>query len=102
MGRGPEQAAARDRAHRTGGAEGYWKEVLRQRQSGAASPGPGSDLDTAAIYAALGDKEKALSLLSRAFDEHNMWLMNLKVDPRWDSLHSDARFQNLLERVGLK
>jgi len=102
QGRGPEQAAARDRAHRTGGAEGYWKEVLRQRQSGAVGPGPGSDLDTAAIYAALGDKEKALSLLSRAFDEHNMWLMNLKVDPRWDSLQSDARFQNLLERVGLK
>jgi TolB-like protein/DNA-binding winged helix-turn-helix (wHTH) protein/thioredoxin-like negative regulator of GroEL len=100
-GRSPDQAAACDRAFRVAGASGYWKEVLRQRQGGA-DPGPGSDLDTAAVYANLGDKEEAFSLLNRAFDQHNMWLMNLKVDPRWDSLRSDARFQSLLVRVGLK
>jgi TolB-like protein/DNA-binding winged helix-turn-helix (wHTH) protein len=101
LGRSPDQAAARDRAYRTAGATGYWKEVLRQRQGGG-DHGPGSDLDTAAVYAKLGDKDEAFSLLNRAFDRRNMWLMNLNVDPRWDSLRSDARFQSLLVRVGLK
>jgi hypothetical protein len=54
------------------------------------------------VYVRLGEKEQAFSLLNRAFDQYNMWLMNLKVDPRWDSLRSEARFQNLLARVGLQ
>jgi len=74
---------------------------VRQTQAGA-NPGPGTDLDTAAIYARLGDKDQAFSLLNHAYEQRNMWLMNLKVDPRFDNLRSDARFQSLLERVGLK
>jgi TolB-like protein/DNA-binding winged helix-turn-helix (wHTH) protein/Tfp pilus assembly protein PilF len=98
QGRGSEQAAARLRAYRATGAAGYWREVLREPQNGTA----GADLDTAAIYARLGDKDPAFALLNRAYDQHNMWLMNLKVDPRFDNLRSDARFQSLLDRVGLK
>jgi hypothetical protein len=101
QGSGPDQAAAPDRAYRAGGAARYSKEVLRQNQGGA-DPGPGSDLDSAAIYARVGDKDEAFFLLNRACDQHNMWLMNLKVDPRFDDLPSDARFQSLLDRVGLK
>jgi hypothetical protein len=59
-------------------------------------------LDTASIYARLGDKDEAFLLLDRAYAQRNMWLMNLKVDPRFDSLHSDPRFQALLDRIGLK
>jgi TolB-like protein/protein involved in temperature-dependent protein secretion len=101
LGRGPEQAAARSHAYRAAGAAGYWKEVLRQTQNGGG-PGAGADLDTAAIYARLGDKDSAFALLDRAYDQRNMWLMNMKVDPRFDNLRSDARFQRLLDRIGLK
>jgi TolB-like protein/DNA-binding winged helix-turn-helix (wHTH) protein/Tfp pilus assembly protein PilF len=100
-GRGSEGAAALAHAYQAAGATGYWKEVLRQVQRGK-DPGPGSDLDIAAIYAKLGNKERAFDLLERAYAEHNMWLMNLKVDPRFDDLHSDRRYENLLRRVGLR
>jgi TolB-like protein/DNA-binding winged helix-turn-helix (wHTH) protein/Tfp pilus assembly protein PilF len=99
-GRGQDQAEALDRSYRAKGATGYWKEELRQVEHGKG-PGPGSDLDVAAIYAKLGDKNRAFELLERAFMEHNMWLMNLKVDPRFDSVRSDRRYESLLHRIGL-
>lgn len=93
-------AASLERAYRATGATGYWKEVLRQVEGGK-DPGAGSDMDIAAIYAKLGNKERAFYLLERAYVERNMWLMNLKVDPRFDSLRSDQRYVGLLHRLGL-
>jgi tetratricopeptide (TPR) repeat protein len=100
-GRGLDDAAELDRAYRATGATGYWKEILRQVQGGK-DPGAGSDLDIAAIYIKLGNKERAFELLERAYAERNMWLMNLKVDPRFDDLRSDRRYESILRRVGLR
>jgi len=56
----------------------------------------------AAIYAALGEKEKAFEFLEKAFRERSPDLAHfLKADLRMDPLRSDPRFQNLLKRVGL-
>jgi tetratricopeptide (TPR) repeat protein len=53
------------------------------------------------IYTGLGNKDQAFAWLKRACDERDDWLVTLKVDPRFDSLRSDPRFQNLLRCVGL-
>jgi len=55
----------------------------------------------ALIYASLGENEKALSWLEEAYREHSTWMLHLKVDPRLDPLRGEARFQELLRRVGL-
>jgi tetratricopeptide (TPR) repeat protein len=55
----------------------------------------------AAIYTALGEKELAFEWLSRACDNRSEGLVWLKVDPLFDALHDDARFAELLARVGL-
>jgi len=55
----------------------------------------------ATIYAGLGDKDQAFKLLEKAFEERDIWLMNLKVDPVLTGLHSDYRFRDLLQRIGL-
>jgi TolB-like protein/Tfp pilus assembly protein PilF len=55
-----------------------------------------------AAYAATGDKEHALVWLEKAYAEHSSTLADLKVDPVYDPLRSDPRFQNLLRRVGLE
>jgi eukaryotic-like serine/threonine-protein kinase len=57
--------------------------------------------DFAEIYVGLGDKEQALALLEKAYADRSMLLTFLKVDPEFDSLHSDPRFKDLLRRVGL-
>jgi len=55
--------------------------------------------DIATFYAGLGDKDKALDWLDRAFGEHAGCMMVLKVDPFFDSLRADPRFQDLLRRM---
>jgi serine/threonine protein kinase/tetratricopeptide (TPR) repeat protein len=55
----------------------------------------------AVIYAGLGDTENALRWLEQAFEERSVGLLTLKVHPIFDGLHPDARFQDLLRRIGL-
>jgi serine/threonine protein kinase/Flp pilus assembly protein TadD len=59
-----------------------------------------SDYWLATVYVALGEKDEAFRLLENAYNERSFWLIDLKVDPRFDDLHSDVRFQDLLHRVG--
>ncbi|MFZ1929172.1 MAG: tetratricopeptide repeat protein, partial [Candidatus Sulfotelmatobacter sp.] len=49
----------------------------------------------------MGDKEKALVWLQRAYQWHSSSLTALKVDPTYDPLRNDPRFQALVRRVGL-
>jgi len=51
------------------------------------------------IYVGLGEYEEALALLERAYEEHSIMLVWLKVDPLYDPLRSDPRFQDLLRRL---
>jgi eukaryotic-like serine/threonine-protein kinase len=55
----------------------------------------------ALIYTGLGENDRAIELLNKAFNERAERLVWLKVDPRFDRLHSDARFIDLLQRIGL-
>ena len=53
------------------------------------------------MYAELGEKDKALETLNRMYEERAGELLWIKVDPRFDKLRSDPRFQDLLRRLGL-
>ena len=55
----------------------------------------------ATIYAGLGDKDQAFKWLEKAFDERDIWLMNMRVDPVLKGIRSDSRFTDLLKRIGL-
>ncbi|PYS69443.1 MAG: hypothetical protein DMF73_14675, partial [Acidobacteria bacterium] len=62
---------------------------------------PTSAYSVAGVYGALGNKDKAFEMLNQAYDEHDMQLVSLKVDPALDDLRHDARFTDLIRRVGL-
>jgi serine/threonine-protein kinase len=53
------------------------------------------------VRAALGERDQALALLEKAYEHHSPGMVWLKVDPRFDSLRAEARFQRLLRRMGL-
>lgn len=55
----------------------------------------------ALVYAGLGEQDEAFQWLERAYEERSHWLVWLKLDPRWDGMRSDPRFQDLVRRVGL-
>ena len=52
-------------------------------------------------YLGLGEKDRALAFLERAYDEQDPALFYLKVSPLLDSLRPEPRFQALLRRVNL-
>jgi eukaryotic-like serine/threonine-protein kinase len=55
----------------------------------------------AAVYVAFGDKEEAFRWLDRAFAEHSGILQWIAFLPEFRPLHSDARFPDLLRRIGV-
>jgi tetratricopeptide (TPR) repeat protein len=59
-----------------------------------------SAYDIAVIYAGMGETEQAITWLDKAIEQRPFWLCWLKLDPRLDGLRADARFRDLLQRVG--
>ncbi|MGH9712793.1 MAG: protein kinase domain-containing protein [Candidatus Acidiferrales bacterium] len=55
----------------------------------------------AGIHIGLEEDDRAMECLEKSYEEHSHWLIYLHMDPGMDSLRADARFQELLQRVGL-
>jgi TolB-like protein/Flp pilus assembly protein TadD len=53
------------------------------------------------IYVGLGDNDKAIALLQQVYAEHTQHVVDFKTVPMFDSLRSDERFQDLVQKVGL-
>jgi hypothetical protein len=60
-----------------------------------------SPWDIGAVYAFLGEKDQAFEWLEKAYQERTSRPPWIKVDPRFDPLRSDPRFQDLLSRMNL-
>ena len=57
-------------------------------------------ISIALIYAGLGEKDQAFFWLDKGYEQRAFQLQALKIEPKWDSLRSDPRFQGLLRRMG--
>jgi TolB-like protein len=55
----------------------------------------------AEVYALRGEKDKAFEWLQTAFDDRDAGMLGLLVDPLLRGLRDDARYKNLLAKVGL-
>ncbi len=60
-----------------------------------------SPYSLAAVYLGLGDNERALGSLQKAFEERTPYLVHIGWDPRFDTLHREPRFRDLIRRIGL-
>jgi eukaryotic-like serine/threonine-protein kinase len=59
-----------------------------------------SPCQIATTYLGLGEKELALDWLDRAYAERDHWIVSVKVNPMVSGLRTDARFTQLLGRMG--
>jgi TolB-like protein/DNA-binding winged helix-turn-helix (wHTH) protein/Tfp pilus assembly protein PilF len=78
-------------------AEKLLRNIEEKSKSGEVSP-----YLAATIYAGLGQKDRAMDLIEKAYREKSLdvaWI--LKPDVRTDNLRSDPRFKDLLTRMGL-
>lgn len=61
-----------------------------------------SPYQMALVYCYLGDYEKAIASLKAALDIKEAWLNWMGVDPVFDPIRGDNRFQEILEKVGYR
>ena len=54
----------------------------------------------ALLYHALGENDEAFKWLERGIEQRDPKMAFLKVQPRWDNLRGDPRFQEIMKRVG--
>jgi len=55
----------------------------------------------ALIYTGLGERERAMEWLEKAYERRDMGLIMLRPDPRFDPLRNDPRYQSLIRRMKL-
>ena len=101
------------KAYHETGEKGYWakslafcREASKQSRKFGSPSGYGScdymkNVDMAAAQVRSGELNAVFESLERGYTKHESEIIYLKVDPSWDNLRSDPRFQDLIRRVGL-
>ena len=83
------------------GWQGYLERRKGTLMAHIAEGGYVSAMTMASVDAKLGNKDEAFTWLNKAIDDRSSGIPNLKVEPAFDSLHSDPRFAKLLQRMNL-
>jgi len=55
----------------------------------------------ALVYAALGETEEAFEWLEKSYQKHEESLCSIGIDPKFDPIRDDPRFNDILKKVGL-
>ena len=72
-------------------------------ESKDAFDGPALTLSLAQIYMFTGETDQALKLIEHSLNTPaGITAANLKIDPVWDPLRKDPRFQALIDKYGAK
>jgi TolB-like protein/DNA-binding winged helix-turn-helix (wHTH) protein/Tfp pilus assembly protein PilF len=100
FGTDPKKLAQLKEAMAKSGARGYWRRTLENYRESAKSSYVPSVL-VAEVCVRVGDKECAFEWLERGFEERDDLMTDLKVEPVFDGLRPDPRFQDLIRRVGI-
>jgi hypothetical protein len=64
-------------------------------------PDPWKPQDIAWLYSMAGEVDQAMVWLERAYKERSGFMTSLHVDPLWDPVRDDPRFQELVRRLNL-
>ena len=84
------------------GPRGYWEKLLELSKRNDNPPEAYTAHDGLAIlYVRLGEKEKALHALEQAYDERQLHMTEIGIEPAFDMLRSEPRFQDLAHRIGV-
>src|SRR6266404_6920268 len=100
MGRNPSALALLGCAYAAQGKQADASKLLEE-MNGIAKEKYVSPYDLALIYTSLGRKQEAIEHLNKAYDERSGWVIYLKVEPMFDSLHAEPGFTDLVRRLNL-
>jgi len=91
------EGVAYQRWGRKSEAQQVLDDLLKQAEKGYVPP-----ISLANLYFALGEKDKGFKWLDKAYEERDSTLLEIKVDPGFDSVRSDSRFTAMLKKIGLE
>ena len=80
------------------GESDYWRKRLDSTKK-LYDQGTVPASAVAGIYAILHENEQAMTWLEKAFDESDDFLVFLNIQPQFEGLHSNPRFQALIEKI---
>lgn len=83
-------------SHRSGEAREILNSLVNDAQERYIS-----SAEIGAVYAALDDKTNCLAWLQKAVEERASALIYLNVDPVFDRMRGDPRFQAIVKQIGL-
>jgi len=96
----PDLAAAIGADYAQSGYPGVmqsWLEGLKE----VSKRGYVSAYNIAQIYARLGERGQTMAWLEQAFTQRDSKLTYISVEPAFDQLRSDPRFQQFVQRLGM-
>ena len=89
-----ETVAVFEKAFQTSGWRGIWREWIKRLDALG-----GSTFDRALYNAQIGNVDEAFKYLEKVYQQREVWMTYLRVEPRLDPLRNDPRFKDLLRRV---
>jgi DNA-binding winged helix-turn-helix (wHTH) protein/TolB-like protein len=78
----------------------FWQNMIDESLSSKNSAR--NSFSLAASYSQLGEKEKALTYLEMAFEQHDDYFPTVNADPAFDLLRKEPRFVELMSKIGLR
>ncbi|MBK6798358.1 MAG: protein kinase [Acidobacteria bacterium] len=90
-----------ENAFKTGGIDGFRRKRLENLNNNMKKGVDVAPMSFAYYHAPLGEIDKAIGWLEKGYDKKHYAMVYLKVDPRYDSLRKDPRFNDLVRRIGL-
>jgi len=72
------------------------RKVVDQAKAGARRP-----YDAASFAILKGDGSLSLDWLEKSYQHHDYWMLFINVDPQYDPIRSDPRFQTIIHRLGV-
>lgn len=100
QGTAPARVKAIREAFRSSGPNGYWRVLIDDAVEKSRSHYV-SGYRVARLQVLSGDPDAAIRTLEHAFPERDSELVFLKVEPAFDTMHSDPRFAALVNKVGI-
>jgi hypothetical protein len=92
--------STQDILHRQG-FSAFWRRHARSQDCSRSADDYGIPFKRAVYTALINDTDPAIMSLRGAYRQHDSRLLDLKVNPEFDTLRSDPRFLEVLKSIGL-
>jgi TolB-like protein/cytochrome c-type biogenesis protein CcmH/NrfG len=96
----PDQVAEVRAGYASGGERGFWEACLEGMRSRPTFWGRAYDMPQAC--AQLGRTDEAFTLIDELLSERSALANQIPTDPLFDPLHSDPRWEKVLEQLGFR